>query len=100
MEEPPTEYDGEEKEFKWHTENAQGYSALTMVLGEDELIVVMEYKDMPNPAKLAWEKLRDRCVQKLHLHRLEVRNRLVELRMEDGEILERYLTQCDALTRS
>ena len=81
MEDPPVEYEGDEKESKWRMENAQGYSALTMVLGDDGLAAVMEYKDRPNSAKLAWEKLRDRCVQKSHLHRIEVRNRLVELRM-------------------
>ena len=77
VEDLPTKYDGEVKEFKWRTENAQGYSALTMVLGKDEFVAVIKYKDRPNSAKLAWEKLRDRWTQKSHMHRLEVRNRLV-----------------------
>ena len=100
VEYPLTEYEEEEKEFEWRTENAQGYFALTMVLGDNELAAIMEYKDMSNSAKLAWAKLRNRCVQKSHLHRLEVRNRLVELHMEDGDSLDPYLTQCDAVHRT
>ena len=100
VEDPPLHMEGEEKEVKWRMENAQGYAALTLLLGEDELAAVMEFKDNPSSAKQAWDKLRDKCVQKSHLHRLEVRNRLVELRMVDGDSLERYLTQCDGVRRA
>ena len=100
VEDPPLHMEGEEKEVKWRLEYAQGYAALTLVLGEDELTAVMEFKDKACSAKLAWEKLRDRCVQKSHLHRLEVRNRLADLRMADGESLERYLTLCDGVCRA
>ena len=51
-EDAPTEYEGEENELKWRTENGQGYSTAT-ALKEYELATLMEYKDMQNLPKNA-----------------------------------------------
>ena len=96
---PPGDDGDDDAMTKWRRQNAQGYSTLTLSVGEDELAAIKEFKDKNNSAKLAWITLRSRCVQKSHLHRLEVRNKLGELRMEIGEALEHYITRCEDVCR-
>ena len=96
---PPGDEETEDIKATWKRKNAQGYSALTLSIGEDELHAIREFKDKVNSSKLSWEILRARCVQKSHLHRLDVRNQLGDLRMEVGEPLEKYLTRCEEVRR-
>ena len=96
---PPSEDGDVDVKSKWKRQNAQGYSALTLSIGDDELAAIKEFKDKNNSAKLAWITLRSRCVQKSHLHRLEVRNKLGELKMVVGEPLEHYITRCEEVRR-
>ena len=83
---PPGDEETEDIKATWKRKNAQGYSALTLSIGEDELHAIREFKDKVNSSKLSWEILRARCVQKSHLHRLDVRNQLGDLRMEVGGV--------------
>ena len=61
---PPGDEETEDIKATWKRKNAQGYSALTLSIGEDELHAIREFKDKVNSSKLSWEILRARCVQK------------------------------------
>ena len=40
--------DDDDEKAKWRRQNAQGYSALTLSVGEDELAAIKEFKDKNN----------------------------------------------------
>ena len=62
---PPAEDATDEVHGSWRRKNAQGFYALTLLVGDDELQAMKEFKDKKCSSKLAWNVLRTHVYESL-----------------------------------